>query len=305
MTNMAIGSRFVHRTVSHRSRRSSLQPRRSILLTALLTLGLIYAITPLIWLILAATKSTTLLFSQPAFSFGTIDDFVNNLIQVFTYDNYSFLRWAANSLFYVLAGAGTSSLIATLGGYALAKYRFRGRMAVIGVVIAASAVPGGVLVIPTFLLFSHLGLVNTIWAVILPYMVSPFGLFLMWVYAGDAVPDEIVEAARLDGANEGQIFTHVSLRLLISGFITVFIFSFVGVWNDFFMPSIMLTDSKLYPLALGLAQWNALATLPTGNSPIYNLVVMGSLLTIIPIVAVFLFLQRYWQSGIGIGSARL
>jgi len=203
----------------------------------------------------------------------------------------------------VVVGGGGATILATLGGYGLAKYRFPGRRAVFAVVLGAVAIPGTALAVPTFLLFSQIGLTNTPWAVILPSLISPFGLYLVWTFATDAVPTELLEAARLDGAGEFRIFFTIALPLLAPGIVTVLLFAIVATWNNYFLPLIMLSDPTWYPLTVGLSQWSAQAT-GVGAQPIFNLVITGSLLTIVPIVIAFLFLQRYWQSGLAAGSVK-
>ncbi|HEY5320966.1 MAG TPA: carbohydrate ABC transporter permease, partial [Galbitalea sp.] len=200
-------------------------------------------------------------------------------------------------------GGGGAAILATLAGYGIAKFRFKGRNAIFAVVLGAIAIPGTALAVPTFLLFSALGLTNTPWSVIIPSLVSPFGLYLIWTYATDAVPAELLEAARLDGSGEIRTFFTISLRLLAPGFVTVLLFSIVATWNNYFLPLIMLSDPRWYPLTVGLSQWNAQST-GTEAHPIQNLIVTGSLLAIIPIVAAFLLLQRFWQSGLAAGSVK-
>ena len=203
----------------------------------------------------------------------------------------------------MVVGGGGATLLATLGGYGLAKYRFPGRRAVFAVVLGAVAIPGTALAVPTFLLFSQIGLTNTPWAVILPSLISPFGLYLVWTFSTDAVPTELLEAARLDGAGEFRIFFTIALPLLAPGIVTVLLFAIVATWNNYFLPLIMLSEPTWYPLTVGLSQWSAQAT-GVGAQPIFNLVITGSLLTIVPIVIAFLFLQRYWQSGLAAGSVK-
>ena len=178
-----------------------------------------------------------------------------------------------------------------------------GRRAVFAILLGAVAIPGTALAVPTFLLFSKLGLTNTVWAIIIPSLISPFGLYLMWVYATEAIPAELLEAARIDGAGEVRIFWTVALRLLAPGVVTVLLFAVVATWNNYFLPLIMLSKPNLYPLTVGLTQWNNQAT-GVGANPIYNLVITGSLLTIVPLVVAFLLLQRFWQSGLSAGSIK-
>ena len=282
---------------------SPLTPRRSPLLTVLMVLFLVYTLVPLAWLILSATKTQADLFSSPGLWFGGDFAFFSNVRETLTYRDGIFLRWLANTLLYVVVGAGGATLLATAAGYGLAKYNFPGRRVVFAVVIGAVAVPGTALAVPTFLMFSNMGLTNTVWAIIIPSLISPFGLYLMWVYAADAIPQELLEAARIDGAGEIRIFFTVALRLLAPGIVTVLLFAVVSTWNNYFLPLIMLSEPKLYPLTVGLTQWSGQAT-GANAQPVYNLVITGSLLTIVPLVIVFIFLQRFWQSGLSAGSVK-
>jgi len=279
------------------------RPRRSVLLTVLTGIVLVYSLIPLIWLFINASKTQSDLFSTFGLWFGGEFALFDNIGRALTYDDGIFLRWFGNTLLYVVVGAGGATLLAVLGGYALAKYRFPGKRAVFAVVIGAVAVPGTALAVPTFLMFSSMGLTNTPWSVIIPSLISPFGLYLMWTFASEAVPTELMEAARIDGASEFRIFWQVALRLLAPGMVTVLLFTMVATWNNYFLPLIMLRDPDWYPLIIGLNQWNAQAA-TAGGTAIFDLVLTGSLLTIVPLIIAFLFLQRYWQSGLSAGSVK-
>jgi len=281
----------------------SRKPGRSPVLTTVMALYLIYSLAPLAWLVISATKSQSDLLTTPGLEFGHSFSLFSNIADTFTYRDGIFLRWLGNTVLYVVVGAGGATLLATAGGYGLAKYRFRGRRVVFAVVLGAIAIPPTALAVPTFLLFSAMGLTNTPWAVILPSLISPFGLYLIWIYASDAVPDELLEAARIDGAGEFRIFTTVTLRLLAPGIVTTALFAVVVTWNNYFLPLIMLNKPDWYPLTVGLTQWNAQA-IGVSAQPIFNLVITGSLLMIIPLIVAFLFLQRFWQSGLAAGSVK-
>ncbi|WP_434968692.1 carbohydrate ABC transporter permease [Microbacterium sp. bgisy207] len=285
------------------ARTSPTHARRSLVLTLVMGVYLIYTLLPLFWLLVNATKTQADLFTT--FGLWFSDDFAlwDNIVQTLTYNDGIFLRWLGNTLLYVVVGAGGATILATMAGYGMAKYRFRGRRAVFAVVLGAIAVPGTALAVPTFLMFSQLGLTNTPWAIIIPSLISPFGLYLIWVYATDAVPTELLEAARMDGAGEFRTFFTISIRLLTPGIVTVALFAVVATWNNYFLPLIMLSDPTWYPLTVGLNQWNAQA-IGVGAQPIYNLVITGSVLSIIPIVVAFLVLQRFWQSGLSAGSVK-
>jgi len=279
------------------------QKRKSTLLTIVMGVFLIYSILPLVWLIINASKTQPNLFGSFGLWFSGPFALFENIGLTLTYNNGIFIQWFGNTLLYVVVGAGGATLLATAAGYGLAKFNFPGKRAVFAVVLGAIAVPGTALAVPTFLLFSQAGLTNTVWAIIIPSLISPFGLYLVWVYAIDAVPTELLEAARMDGSSELRTFFTISLRLLAPGIVTVLLFAIVATWNNYFLPLIMLSDPTLYPLTLGLNQWNAQAT-GAGADPIFNLVLTGALLTIVPIVIIFLVLQRYWQSGLGAGSVK-
>ena len=289
--------------MSAKSARSARQPHKSIALTGLMVLFVLYTVVPLFWLFVNASKTQTDLFSTFGLWFGHDFALFSNIRETLSYQDGIFLRWLGNTLLYVVIGAGGATLLATMAGYGLAKFRFPGRRGVFSLVLGAVAVPGTALAVPTFLLFSRLGLTNTPWAIIIPSLISPFGLYLIWVYAIEAVPTEILEAARMDGAGEFRTFFTISFRLLAPGVVTVLLLTVVATWNNYFLPLIMLSDPDWYPLTVGLNQWNSQAS-GVAAQPIYNLVLTGSLLAIIPIVMAFLLLQRYWQSGLTAGSVK-
>jgi len=285
------------------ARRRTSRQRKSIVLTLIMALFVIYSVVPLVWLIISATKDQPSLFSSSGLWFGDGFSLFQNIADTLTYRNGIFVQWFGNTLMYVVVGAGGATFLATVAGYGLAKFNFPGKRAVFAVILGAVAVPGTALAVPTFLMFSQLGLTNTPWAIILPSLISPLGIYLIWVYAAEAVPTELLEAARVDGSGEFRTFFTISLRLLAPGIVTVLLFAIVATWNNYFLPLIMLSEPTWYPLTVGLSQWSAQAS-GVGAQPIYNLVITGSLLTIIPIVIAFLVLQRYWQSGLSAGSVK-
>ncbi|MDQ0835426.1 multiple sugar transport system permease protein [Streptomyces achromogenes] len=279
------------------------KPKRNVLLTVLMALMVLYTVVPLIWLIINSTKTQAGLADSNGLWFAHDFALWDNVRDTFTYHDGIFGRWLLNTLLYVGLGAGGATLLAVLGGYALAKFQFPGRRAVFAVVIGAVAVPGTALAVPTFLMFSKMGLTDTPSAVIIPSLVSPFGLYLMWVFAAEAIPTELLEAARMDGASEVRTFFQVALPLLAPGIVTVLLFTTVATWNNYFLPLIMLKDPDWYPLTLGLSAWSSQAQ-TIGGDVIFNLVITGSLLTILPLIAAFLFLQKHWQSGLAAGSVK-
>ncbi|PFG36706.1 carbohydrate ABC transporter membrane protein 2 (CUT1 family) [Flavimobilis soli] len=279
------------------------RPRRSVTLTIVTSVVLLYSLVPLVWLVINATKTQGDLLSTFGLWFGGDFALWDNIVTTVTYDDGIFMRWLGNTVFYVALGAGGATALAILGGYGLAKFNFPGKRWVFAVVIGAVAVPGTALAVPTFLMFSRMGLTNTPWAVIIPSLISPFGLYLMWTFAQEAIPGELLEAARVDGASEARTFGQICLPLLAPGIVTVLLFTMVATWNNYFLPLIMLKDPTWYPLTLGLNAWNAQAA-TAGGEAVFNLVITGSVLTILPLIVVFLLLQRFWQSGLATGSVK-
>ena len=278
-------------------------PRKSTLLTVVCAIFAIYCLFPFVYLLINSTKTQADFTSTFGLGFGRTFALWDNIRTVFTYQDGIYARWYLNTIFYVVVGAGGATLLAIMGGYALAKFRFPGRKAVFAVIIGAISVPGIALAVPQFLLFAKLGLTNTPWAMIIPSLVSPFGLYLMWIFSEQAVPTELLEAARVDGAGELRTFFTVSLPLLAPGIVTCALFTIVATWNNYFLPLIMLKDADWYPLTIGLNQWKDQAS-TAGGQAIQNLVITGSMITIIPLVIAFLLLQKYWQSGLAAGAVK-
>ena len=211
-----------------RGTRAPRGPRRtSRLLTVVMVARLLYFLFPLYWLVVASTKSNADLFSTFGLWFADFN-LIDNLRSVFTFQDGVFVRWALNSVLYAVVSAVGAALLATAAGYAFAKYDFPGGKALFSVVLGAIMVPTTALAIPTYLLFARAELTDTYWAIILPSLVSPFGVYLMRVYAADAVDASLLEAARVDGVGELRIFFTVALRLLMPGAVTVLLFSLVA-----------------------------------------------------------------------------
>jgi multiple sugar transport system permease protein len=274
--------------------------RWRIVVVGLLTVFALYFLLPVYWLIVAATKSTGDLFG----SFGlwfTRPQLWDNLRDVVTYDHAIYLRWTFNSLLYAGAGAAVATVLSAMAGYALAKYEFQGREALFNVILAGVLIPGTALALPLFLLFSGIGLADTYLAVLLPSIVSPFGVYLCRIYATAAVPDSLIEAARIDGAGEGRIFRALALRIMAPALVTIFLFQFVGIWNNYFLPLVMLSDPKLYPITLGLTSWQSFAD---RQPQLYQLTVGGAFLSVIPLMVAILVLQRFWRAGLTEGSVK-
>ena len=212
-----------------------------------------------------------------------------------------YLRWLGNSVLYAGLGGAVATILAAMAGYALAKYRFPGRDLLFNVVLGGVLVPTTALALPLFLLFSQVQLTNTFWAVFLPSIVSPFGVYLARIFAAQSVPDELLEASRLDGSGEVRTFFTVGVRLMTPALVTIFLFQFVAIWNNFFLPLIMLRSEELFPVILGLYSWNTqLNQIPELRS----FVLVGALVSVIPLIITFLLLQRFWRNGLGAGALK-
>ncbi|WP_395575615.1 carbohydrate ABC transporter permease [Streptomyces sp. BK79] len=259
-----------------------------------------YMLLPVYWLLVSSTKSQSDLVTTPGFL--TADwHFGDNLSALFAQQDGVYARWLLNSLLYAGAGAAVATLLAAAAGYALAKYTFRGREAVFSVVLGGVLVPATALALPLFLMFAEFDATNTFWSVFLPSVVSPFGVYLSRIFAAASVPDEVMEAARMDGASEFRIFRTIALRLMAPALVTVFLFQFVVIWNNFLLPLIMLQDEKLYPVTLGLFTWQS----QTSRLPeLQTLTIVGALVSVVPIVLTFLLLQRYWRAGLAAGAVK-
>jgi multiple sugar transport system permease protein len=264
----------------------------------LLAVVTIYCLTPIYWLALAATKNGTDLFSAFGLWFADFN-LVANLQDLGTRENGVFWHWVGNTVLYAGVGGAAGTFISVAAGYALAKYRFAGRGLITALVLGAVLVPQTTLALPMYLLISKVNLVNTYWAVLLPSMLNPVGVFLARVYATAAVPNELVDAARVDGAGEFRIFARVALPLLGPAMVTIFLFQFVAIWNNFFLPYVVLNDANLYPISVGLVTWNFD---PASHESLYNLIVTGAFLSVLPLIALFLFLQRFWRAGLAFGG---
>lgn len=283
------------------SRAAGRSPATTIIVTAVLAIVAIYFLIPVYWVVVNATKTTEDLFGTSGFWFGSSFELVDNIRAVLSANGGIFPRWALNSLVYSGIGSVLATYFAVAGGYALAKYRFPGKQFVYALVLGGVLVPGTATALPLFFLFSSMGLTNTYWSVLIPSLVSPFGLFLAAIYAGAAIPDEMLEAGRIDGIGELALFHRIALPQLVPAIVTIVLFQFVGIWNNYFLPLVMLADENLYPITLGLDNWRA----QTDRLPeFYQLTVGGALLSVIPLAILILVLQRFWRGGLTEGSVK-
>lgn len=258
----------------------------------------IYFLLPIWWLVVQTSKSYGQMLNTSPLWFADSFSFFNNVERTANYDGGDFWSWVRNSLFYSTTTAVIGTMVSLACGYAFAKFRFPGKKVLFGLIMLGMLLPAAILTIPLFFFFNKLGIVNTIWAIIIPCSVSPFGVFLSMIYC-DTVPNEMIEAARIDGASEVRIFFTIVMRILAPAVVTIALFIFVGTWNNFLLPLVMLRGKDLLPVTLGLYTWqNYKAEILTSQ------VLTGSLLGVVPVVILFLALQPYWRAGLVSGSVK-
>ncbi|MFF4753834.1 carbohydrate ABC transporter permease [Streptomyces sp. NPDC002514] len=278
---------------------TTVSPASRLLVLAVMALFAVYFLLPVWWLVVSATKGRGEIFAGNGFWFGRHFALVENVQTLFQAQGGIYGRWLLNSLLYAAGGGTVSTLLAAMCGYALAKFPFPGREAVFGTVLAAVLLPAPVLAVPLYLLFSYTGTVNTFWAVFVPSVVSPFGVYLSRIYAASSIPDALIESGRLDGAGELRIFA-LCARLMAPAMVTVFLFQFVAIWTNFLLPSLMLADTRLQPVTVGLVGWRELQGYPIS----YTTVVTGALVSVVPVVAMFVSLQSFWSKGLVTGAVK-
>ncbi|MFB6613707.1 carbohydrate ABC transporter permease [Streptomyces sp. NPDC056367] len=278
--------------------RRGTRPAGRVTVLALLGLSAFYFLFPLWWLLVSATKPFGEQFSGSGLWFDGFGLF-DNVARLSSQDDGIFWRWMFNSVLYCGIGALIGTALSALTGYALAKYDFPGRGMLFSLVLAAVLVPKVLFTLPLYLMFSGVHLIDNPLAVLLPSVVSPFGVYLARVFAEQSVPDEVLEAGRLDGAGEFRIFRTIAVRMMLPALVTIFLFQFVEIWNNYLLPAMVLGDDRLQPVTVGLVAWNAshVAVPP-------SLVVIGSLVSIAPLLIAFLALQRFWRAGMTAGAVK-
>ena len=287
----------ITRPSRRRLKRSEEKP--SAAATTILILGALYCLFPVLWVLMASTKDAAELFSTNTLVPST--NLWTNISDLTAYRDGLFWRWMANTALYAGVGAVASTFVSALSGYVLAKFNFPGKGAVFNVLLMGVLVPGVILAIPQYFLLAQVGLTNTYWAVLLPQIISPYGIYLARIYAAAAVPRDVIEAARTDGATEMGIFAKIAVPMMLPGLVTVFLFQFVAIWNNFMLPYIMLGNDQLFPITVGL---NGLLNQGASAPSMYTLVITGALLSIIPLIIMFIVLQRFWRVDLAAGAVK-
>ena len=280
-----------------------------LVISLVLVLLAVYFVMPLYWLLIAATKTSDQLVYSPLWFSGTFHLF-QNIGRVFALNGGEFLIWIRNSIIYAvpitLLVLGNSSL----AGFALAKYRFRGRTAMLLIVLVVMMVPQAALVLPLYLEMIAVHQVNTFQAVILPSALYPFGVYLLYIYYDTEFPTELMLAARVDGASEFRLFWNIALPAASGMLSAVALLTFVLNWNNYFLPFVMLSSDNLLPLPVGLGNWAGSLSFGTGNGSsgltqiVQPDILIGGVLAVLPIAVLFIVLQRYFVRGFMAGSIR-
>ncbi len=280
------------RAPSESSRHGDLPAR--VLLYSLLIIGAIMSLLPMVWMVSASLMPSGEASTYPPRFFPsrvTLDHYVD----LFTRLNLG--RYLLNSAFVAFVVTLSSLAINSMAGYAFAKLRFRGRDRLFRALSTGLVLPVQVAMLPLFLLLKNLGMINTYWGVIIPGLASIFGIFLVRQYAL-AIPDEMLDAARVDGASEFRIFRSIVVPGIVPILATLAIWTFLATWNDFMWPLIVLSDESRYTLPV------ALANLAGEHVQDTELMMAGSVITVVPVMLVFLFLQRYYIQGVMSGSVK-
>lgn len=292
-------------------RRRALTPGQWIgraLVTIVLLVFAAFFILPIIWLLLAPTKTNTQLLLDGPFSFGSFDQLAANWNELFAFGSGVFATWIGNSAYYSFAALAITLLVSIPAGYALALIEFKGRRLLLVTTLIVMLIPNTALVLPIFLELSAARLIGNPLAVILPFSFFPFGVYLTYIYFSTAVSRDLLNAARIDGAGELRVFAQVAMPLATPVIALVGFFSFVSNWNNYFLPFLVVGGEKI-PVQVGLA--NLLANVPAFNPTTASSIViqlptlaLATLLSVAPILLIFLFAQRFLVEGMTAGGTK-
>jgi multiple sugar transport system permease protein len=272
-------------------------------LTVVCVLFAIFVLAPLVWLLINATKNQAYVYGSFGFWFAGPFRLFQNIAALGQDISGAgiFVDWLRNTLVYAVLGAVGATILSALAGYGFARFKFRGANALFFLVMATLLVPITSLALPLFLVYAKVGLVNSIWGMVLPSTVSVVGIYLMRTYIEASVPQDLIEAARMDGASELRIFLRIAMPLSVPGLVTVLLITVVAVWNNYFLPLIIFSKNSLYPLTVGLSSVSAAAESGT-KADLVPVLIAGGLVTVLPLIVLFLLLERYFRAGALQGS---
>jgi multiple sugar transport system permease protein len=272
----------------------------------------VFFAAPILWLLLAPTKTDKALITSSPFSFGSFHQVALAWKHLDAFGSHIYRRWIGNTLYYALSATAITLAVGVPAGYGLAIGKFPGRKLVLSLTLVVMIVPAAALVLPIFLELNAMHLIGRSLSVILPFAFFPFGVYLAYIYYVTALPGDLLDAARVDGATELQTFLRVALPLAKPVLALVFFFSFVADWNNFFLPYVLLADSNQYPITVGLS--DLLASTPSFNPAVggggqsVNIfkpeLALATLLAVVPIAIVFVFSQRALVRGLVGGAVK-
>ncbi|MDQ1527857.1 MAG: multiple sugar transport system permease protein [Microbacteriaceae bacterium] len=281
----------------------------TLVIVLILGLLLVFFVLPVIWVLLAPTKTADELVHDWPLAFGSFSNIGLAWSHLVSFQNGVLFVWLKNSAIYSVGSLVLTLLTSVPAGYALALTKFRGRKVLLTITLLVMIMPSASLVLPLFLELNLFGLIGTAWSIILPFSFFPFGVYLVYIYFATSLPSEMLEAARIDGASEWRVFTSIALPLAKPVVALVAFFSFVGNWNNFFLPYLVLPSSDQFPIQVGLNQ--LLSSTPSFN-PVAGAglnitspeLALSVIIAILPVLIVFLFSQRALVSGMLAGATK-
>lgn len=281
---------------------------RTIAMLIIVAFSLFFAI-PIVWLLLATGKNTTQLLTENPFSVGNVDALVANWNSLISFQNGAVIGWLGNSALYSIAALVITILVSIPAGYALALSEFRFRRALLVVTLVVMLIPNTALVLPVFLELNTVGLIGNPLSVILPFSFFPFGVYLTYIYFSTSIPRDLLSAARIDGCSELNVFLKIAMPLATPVIALVAFFSFVQNWNNYFLPFVMLPSSSSYPMQVGLT--SLLSATPAFNPSSVGAasielptLALATVLSVLPVLLVFLFSQRFLVAGMTAGGTK-
>ncbi len=259
---------------------------------ALLSLGAVFMVFPFVWMVLTSLKT-----GADVYSFSMIPNPATTQNYSFVFTRTDFVRWFLNSIFIAVMVVSSVLMFDTLVGYTLCKMQFRGKQLVFILIMSTLMVPTEMLIIPWYLMSAQLKWLNTYWSIMFPGLITAFGIFMMRQFF-EGVPDELLEAARIDGLNELGIYARIALPLVMPAVSALAIFTFLGNWNAFLWPVIIVSNKELVTLPVGLAMFT------TENNPEWERIMTAASLGTVPVLAVFMVFQRQIIEGINLSGLK-
>ena len=304
-----MSTRTEHAGTGRRSRPPASRLASTAVVVVILGALLIFFVLPAVWLLLAPSKTAGQLVHDFPLSFGSFSQVGAAWDHLVSFQDGVLFRWLGNSALYSLSSLVLTLAVSVPAGYALALTQFRGRKLLLTVTLIVMIMPSAALVLPIFLELNLFGLIGTVWSIILPFSFYPFGVYLVYIYFATSLPRDLLAAARMDGCTEWQVFKLVAIPLAKPVIGLVAFFSFVGNWNNFFLPYLVLPNSDQFPIQVGLNQ--LLSSTPSFN-PVAGAglnitspeLALAIIISILPVLVLFLFSQRALVSGMLAGSTK-